>query len=304
MLLETDYDISKLTSFKIGGNVKKVYFPETFDEFTAILKTEQDAVVVGNLSNILVSSKGYDGVLICTKRMDEIKFDGNIVTASAGVRGTKLSKLAAAEGLSGLEFMIAFPGSVGGEVYMNAGAHGQMIADVLKCARIYSPGTGIIKLSNEEMEFGYRTSICQKKPYIVLDATFELTPDSAEKIQEKMNKNLSFRQDKQPSLTLPNCGSVFKNPENESAGRLLESIGAKEFRAGGARVFEKHANFIINEDSATSSDVLALMNKMSSAVEDKYGIKLVPEVRYLGGNDEREVELCRKLQIELIKIQK
>ena len=304
MLLETDYDISKLTSFKIGGNVKKVYFPETFDEFTAILKTEQDAVVVGNLSNILVSSKGYDGVLICTKRMDEIKFDGNIVTASAGVRGTKLSKLAAAEGLSGLEFMIAFPGSVGGEVYMNAGAHGQMIADVLKCARIYSPGTGIIKLSNEEMEFGYRTSICQKKPYIVLDATFELTPDSAKKIQEKMNKNLSFRQDKQPSLTLPNCGSVFKNPENESAGRLLESIGAKEFRAGGARVFEKHANFIINEDSATSSDVLALMNKMSSAVEDKYGIKLVPEVRYLGGNDEREVELCRKLQIELIKIQK
>ena len=304
MLLETDYDISKLTSFKIGGNVKKVYFPETFDEFTAILKTEQDAVVVGNLSNILVSSKGYDGVLICTKRMDEIKFDGNIVTASAGVRGTKLSKLAAAEGLSGLEFMIAFPGSVGGEVYMNAGAHGQMIADVLKCARIYSPGTGIIKLSNEEMEFGYRTSICQKKPYIVLDAAFELTPDSAENIQERMNKNLNFRQDKQPSLTLPNCGSVFKNPENDSAGRLLESVGAKEFTAGGARVFEKHANFIINENSATSLDVLTLMDKMSSAVEDKYGIKLVPEVRYLGGNDEREVELCRKLQIELIKIQK
>ena len=304
MLLETDYDISKLTSFKIGGKVKKVYFPETVDEFTQILKTEPDALVVGNLSNILVSSKGYDGVLICTKRMDEIEFDGNIVTASAGVRGTKLSKLAAAKGLSGLEFMIAFPGSVGGEVYMNAGAHGQMIADVLKIVRIYSQDTGIIELSNDEMEFDYRTSICQKKPYIVLDAAFELTPDSAENIQERMNKNLSFRQEKQPSLTLPNCGSVFKNPENDSAGRLLESVGAKEFTAGGARVFEKHANFIINENSATSLDVLTLMDKMSSAVEDKYGIKLVPEVRYLGGNDEREVELCRKLQIELIKIQK
>ena len=304
MLLETDYDISKLTSFKIGGKVKKVYFPESVDEFTQILKTESDALVVGNLSNILVSSKGYNGILICTKRMDEIEFEGNIVTASAGVRGTKLSKLAAAERLSGLEFMIAFPGSVGGEVYMNAGAHGQMIADVLKTARIYSPDTGIIELSNDEMGFDYRTSICQKKPYIVLDAAFELTPDSAENIQERMNKNLNFRQDKQPSLTLPNCGSVFKNPENDSAGRLLESAGAKEFTAGGARVFEKHANFIINENSATSLDVLTLMDKMSSAVENKYGIKLVPEVRYLGGNDEREVELCRKLQIESIKIQK
>ena len=142
MLLETDYDISKLTSFKIGGKVKKVYFPETVDEFTQILKTEPDALVVGNLSNILVSSKGYNGILICTKRMDEIEFDGNIVTASAGVRGTKLSKLALENHLSGLEFMVAFPGSVGGEVFMNAGAHGQMIADVLKIAKIYCPEKG------------------------------------------------------------------------------------------------------------------------------------------------------------------
>ena len=304
MLAENDFDISKLTSFKIGGKVKNLYFPETLAEFVEILEAEPEAVVVGNLSNILVSSNGYDGALICTKRIDEISVEGNIINAGAGVRGTKLSKISAAEGLSGLEFMIAFPGSVGGEVYMNAGAHGQMIADVLKSALLYSPVDGIVKFSNKEMDFSYRTSICQKKPYIVLDAAFELTPDSAENIQERMNKNLNFRQDKQPSLTLPNCGSVFKNPENDSAGRLLESVGAKEFRAGGARVFEKHANFIINENSATSFDVLTLMDKMSSAVEDKYGIKLVPEVRYLGGNDEREVELCRKLQIELIKIQK
>lgn len=304
MLAENDFDISKFTSFKIGGKVKKIYFPETVDEFIEALNSQPDAVVVGNLSNVLVSSKGYDGALICTKRMDEIKFDGYTVTASAGVRGTKLSKQAAAKSLSGLEFMIAFPGSVGGEVYMNAGAHGQCIADVLKSAKIYSYENGMIELSNKDMEFDYRTSICQKKPYIVLDATFELVPDNSENIQERMNKNLSFRQDKQPSLTLPNCGSVFKNPKNDSAGRLLESIGAKDFRAGGARVFENHANFIINENSATSLDVLTLMDKMSSAVENKFGIKLVPEVRYLGGNDEEEVKLCKKLQIELIKNQK
>lgn len=304
MLAENDFDISKLTSFKIGGNVKRVYFPETTAEFVEILEALPDAAVVGNLSNILVSSKGYDGALICTKRIDEISVDGNIINAGAGVSGTKLSKMAAAEGLSGLEFMIGFPGSVGGEVCMNAGAHGQKISDVLKSALIYSSETGIVKFTNEKMGFEYRTSVCQKKPYIVLSAEFELKKDTAENIQAKMNENLTFRQTKQPSLTLPNCGSVFKNPEGHSAGQLLESVGAKEFRAGGARVFEKHANFIINEKNATSLDVLTLMDKMSSAVEDKYGIKLVPEVRYIGGNDEKEEDLCRKLKIESIKIQK
>lgn len=301
---ENDFDISKLTSFKAGGKIRKVYFPESVDEFVKILKSEPDAVVAGNLSNVLVSSDGYDGVLICTKRMDEIKIDGNLVTASAGVRGTKLSKLAAANGLSGLEFMIAFPGSVGGEVYMNAGAHGQMVSDVLKSAKIYSPENGILNFSNKEMKFAYRSSICREMPYVILEAEFELKPDTSDNIQKRMNENLTFRQEKQPSLTLPNCGSVFKNPEGDSAGRLLEAAGAKQMKAGGARVFEKHANFIINDNNATSSDILILMDKMSSAVENKYGIKLIPEVRYLGNNNEKEVELCRKLKMESIKIQK
>ena len=301
---ENDFDISKLTSFKVGGKIRKVYFPESVDEFVKILKSEPDAVVAGNLSNVLVSSDGYDGVLICTKRMDEIKIDGNLVTASAGVRGIKLSKLAAANGLSGLEFMIAFPGSVGGEVYMNAGAHGQMVSDVLKSAKIYSPENGILNFSNKEMKFAYRSSICREMPYVILEAEFELKPDTSDNIQKRMNENLTFRQEKQPSLTLPNCGSVFKNPEGDSAGRLLEAAGAKQMKAGGARVFEKHANFIINDNNATSSDILILMDKMSSAVENKYGIKLIPEVRYLGNNNEKEVELCRKLKMESIKIQK
>ena len=136
-MLETDYDIKQMTSFKIGGNISKMYFPESVEEFVEIKEKEPDAFVAGNFSNILVSSDGFEGTVICTKKIDGIKIDGNRVLAGAGVRGTKLSKLALENELSGLEFMIAFPGSVGGEVFMNAGAHGQMIADVLSSAKVY-----------------------------------------------------------------------------------------------------------------------------------------------------------------------
>lgn len=229
--------------------------------------------------------------------MDSIKFDGNTVFAGAGVRGTKLSKLVLEKGLSGLEFMVAFPGSVGGEVFMNAGAHGQMIADVLKSAKVYCPEKGVIKLANADMEFSYRTSVCQKMPYSVLEAEFELTPSTTDKIQEKMNENLSFRQNKQPSLTLPNCGSTFRNPDGDSAGRLLDAAGVKGLVSGGVHVWENHANFIINDGEGTSLDVLRLMDEMYSRVKEKFDIELKPEVRYLGGNNKEEVEICRKLKM-------
>ena len=231
------------------------------------------------------------------KKIDNISFNGSRVIAGAGVRGTKLSKLALENNLSGLEFMIAFPGSVGGEVFMNAGAHGQMIADVLKSAKVFCPEKGIISLSNEELEFSYRTSICQRKPYSVLEAEFELTPSNKEAIQEKMNENLSFRQNKQPALTLPNCGSTFRNPQGDSAGRLLDEAGVKGMASGGVRVWENHANFIINDGNGTSLDVLRLMDKMYSKVKEKFNIELKPEVRFLGGNNEEEVMICKKLKM-------
>ena len=290
-----NFEIKSLTSFKIGGMIARIYFPENVEEFIQAIEKEPDAFVAGNLSNVLVSSDGYDGAVILTKKMDNIDFDGNKVIAGAGVRGTKLSKLALENDLSGLEFMIAFPGSVGGEVFMNAGAHGQMIADVLKSAKVYCPQTGIITLSNSDMEFSYRTSICQRKPYSVLEAEFELTETSQDKIQEKMNENLSFRQNKQPSLTLPNCGSTFRNPEGDSAGRLLDEAGVKGLKIGGAHVWENHANFIINDGNATSLDVLELMYEMYSRIKEKFNVELKPEVRYLGGKNEKEVELCKIL---------
>lgn len=295
--MDVNFDIKNLTSFKIGGQIARMYFPTSVEEFVEIKSKEPDAFVAGNLSNILVSSDGYNGAVICTKKIDNINFNGNRVIAGAGVRGTKLSKLALENNLSGLEFMIAFPGSVGGEVFMNAGAHGQMIADVLKTAKVFCPEKGIISLSNEELEFSYRTSICQRKPYSVLEAEFELIPSNKEAIQEKMNENLSFRQNKQPALTLPNCGSTFRNPQGDSAGRLLDEAGVKGMVSGGVRVWENHANFIINDGDGTSLDVLRLMDKMYSKVKEMFNIELKPEVRYLGGNNEEEVMICKKLKM-------
>ena len=296
-MLETDYDIKKMTSFKIGGKISKMYFPVSIEEFVEIKEKETDAFVAGNFSNILVSTDGYNGAVICTKKIDRIRFDGNRVLAGAGARGTKLSKLALENELSGLEFMIAFPGSVGGEVFMNAGAHGQMVADVLRSAKIYCPKHGVTTLTNADMQFSYRTSVCQKMPYSVLEAEFVLTPSTKDKIQKKMDENLSFRQNKQPSLTLPNCGSTFRNPEGDSAGRLLDAAGVKGLKIGGAHVWENHANFIINDGTATSLDILELMLEMYSRVKEKFDVELKPEVRYLGGKNEKEVEICRKLNL-------
>ena len=272
MLVEYDFEIKKHTSFKIGGKIAKIIFPETIDEFIQNLKEYPQAFVAGNLSNTLVSSDGYDGAVISTLRLNEIIIEGSKITAGAGVKGPKLAQTVAQKGLSGLEFMIGFPGSVGGEVYMNAGANGQCVADVLKSAKIYCPQKGLITLT--DLGFGYRTSICQKKNYIVLEAEFELTP--REGVKEKMEENLVFRKSHQPSLALPNCGSIFKNPEGYSAGKLLDECGVKGLSVGGVKVWENHANFIVNYNDGTSSDVINLMREMQKRVKEKFNIELKP----------------------------
>lgn len=278
MLVEENFDIKKLTSFKIGGKIAKMIFPETVDEFVMALQENVGAFVVGNLSNTLVSSDGFDGVVISTSKLNQIKIDGTTVTAGAGVRGPKLSQVVAEKNLSGLEFMIGFPGSVGGEVFMNAGANGQCVADVLKSAKVFCPEKGLVTLTN--LEFGYRTSVCQKKNYIVLEAEFELIQRDG--VGEKMAENLAFRKSHQPSLALPNCGSIFKNPEGNSAGRLLDECGVKGLEVGGVKVWENHANFIVNHNDGTSKDVISLMREMQKRVKEKFDIELKPEIRFLG----------------------
>ena len=185
--MENNFDIKNLTSFKIGGKIKTVYFPENISEFEQILNGHKNIKVFGNLSNILISSDGFSGEIILTTKMTSISIEGIRVIADAGVKGPKLSQMVCEAGLSGLEFMIGFPGSVGGEVYMNASANGQAISDKLVSATCYNPETGIIKLSKEEMEFEYRKSRAQKDDLIILQAEFELEPAPVEKIKTKMD---------------------------------------------------------------------------------------------------------------------
>ena len=292
-----NFDIKKLTSFKIGGKIDCVYLPQTKDDFIQVCKENPDVTILGNLSNILISDFGFSKAML-TSNMDFISIDGVNVNAYCGVKGQKLSQVVKENGLSGLEFLIGFPGSIGGEVYMNASANGQAISDNFVKALCYKDGN-LLELSKEEMKFGYRTSICGKENLKIIWAEFELVPESKEKIELRMNECLNFRKNHQPLLNLPNCGSVFKNPAGNSAGRLLDSCGGKELSVNGAKVWENHANFIVNTGNATSQDVLELMYKMQCCVLEKYGIKLEPEVIYLGGNNKKEAELwdliCQKI---------
>lgn len=292
---EKNFDIRKLTSFKIGGKIKEVFFPENVEDFENILNTYPNAKVFGNLSNTLISSDGYDGVVIITTHMDKIEIEGNTVIADAGVKGPKLAQIVCEQSLSGLEFMIGFPGSVGGEVFMNASANSQAISDCLTSVLCYSKEKGIVKYSKDEMDFSYRHSRCKKDNLIVLQAEFKLLSKNQAEIKQQMENNLQFRKAHQPSLSLPNCGSIFKNPQGDSAGRLLDSIGAKSMTCGGAKVWENHANFIVNSNNGTSLDVLTLMYNLHTKVKDKYEIELEPEIIFLGGKNEKENELCKIL---------
>ena len=290
-----NFDIKTLTSFKMGGVIKEVFFPENIEEFEQILKENKGIKVFGNLSNTLISSDGYNGKIILTTKMNSIQINGTKVVADAGVKGPMLAQKVCESGLSGFEFMIGFPGSIGGEVCMNASANSQAISDTLISVTCYSSENGIIKLSKDEMSFGYRTSRCQNEDLIVLQAEFELTQKTKEEVQAKMDECLKFRKSHQPLLSMPNCGSIFKNPQGDSAGRMIEAVGAKGLTFGGAKIWENHANFIVNYKSGNSLDVLELMNTMYTKVKERYNIELEPEIRFLGGNNKRENEICKTL---------
>lgn len=291
-----DFQIKNHTSFKIGGLVENMYYPETIDEFVYLLKTIENPIILGGMSNVLISSLGVKQNIISTKHLNSSEIKSNKIYAQAGVMGPLLSRLATENELSGMEFMCGFPGSIGGIVAMNAGAHKQCISNIFKEATVFNKKTKEVKtFFKDDMKFDYRKSIILNSDFIVLDATFELIKKTKTEILEKVNTNQEFRKTKQPNLSTPNCGSVFKNPKNDSAGRLLELVGAKTFKEGGAKVFENHANFIINFDNATSTDVSKLMKKMYNEVNKKFNIKLRPEVRFIGEMNEEEKEIWNEL---------
>lgn len=291
-----NYEIKKHTTFKIGGVVDKVWFPKNKDELVYLLKNSKDYILLGNCSNILFSSKGYSGDVILTTKVNNFEINDTNVVAECGVKGPLLSQKTCDASLTGFEFMIGFPGSLGGEIFMNASCHGQCISDnLIRCCLFDKENHSVIYKDKSEMEFAYRSSILQKKRFILLSAEFELKKDLMKDINLRLDKNLAFRRDIQPSLVHPNAGSVFKNPDNNSAGRLLDMAGVKEFEFDNVKVWDKHANFIVNKGEATSEDVLEIMVKMFTVVKEKYQIELQPEVLFIGNKTKKEEELCNIL---------
>lgn len=291
--VKENYPVKNLTSFKIGGPVDKLYFPKNEQEFIYLLETLNTPTIFGNWSNVLISSKGIRGNVICTSKLNKVEVEGTKIYAECGRKGPSIAKIAAENELTGFEFMSGFPGSIGGNIYMNASAHSQSISDFLVNVKVFDMNKKeVLTLEKENLDFGYRTSVLQKKPYVLISAEFALKKGKKEEIEKLTKRNLEFRKAYQPDLSTPNAGSIFKNPENDSAGRLLDKAGAKDFEAGRAKVWEKHANFIVNAGNATSENVLELMLKMYSAVDDKYTIKLNPEIKYFGEKTQREEEIC------------
>ena len=289
-----NYEVKKITTFKIGGKIKKAAFPSDIKELISLLKTEDYDYVLGNCSNILFSSNDIDVNIIFTEKINSYFINGCRVHVSCGTKGPMISSECQKNSLSGFEFLIGFPGSFGGMIYMNSSAHNQAISDCIVSVDVYNPETKeIFNLKKDELGFTYRNSKIAKKNYIVLSAEFELKKGSKEQIDEIMQRNIDFRRTHQPSLTYPNAGSIFKNPENDSAGRLLDLCQLKGEKEGGAEIFANHANFIINSDNATSEDVINLVYKMYSKVKEKYRIELKPEIKYIGDEGTNEAKLWK-----------
>ncbi len=297
-----NFEVKTLTSFKIGGCVKTAYFPKTQQEFVFLLENLDNFMVLGNCTNVLFSSSGYNGNIIFTTKMSDYLFNGNFVSAACGVKGQMLSQKACENSLSGFEFMIGFPGTIGGEIYMNASAHGQSISDkLIRCCLYDKLKKEIVYKEKFELGFEYRMSCLQKNQCILLGAEFELEKGNQEDIKNLMSRNLASRKNIQPNLVYPNAGSVFKNPPNDSAGRLLEKAGGKLLCGNNVSVWQNHANFIVNNGNAGSEDVLDLMLKMYTAVKEKFTIELTPEIIFIGNKTEKEEEICQILYQKMQK---
>ncbi len=279
------------TSFKIGGPAKYFVTPSDGTQLTKTVEfcneNNQEYFVLGNGTNLLVSDTGYDGVIIqIRKYFNELRIEGDMIYAGAGCLLSKVAAAAAAKELEGFEFAAGIPGTVGGAVVMNAGAYGSEIKDVIEGALVCIPGIGEVKVPAEKLELGYRTSVFEKNDWIITGAVFKLKKGSGVSIENKMNELREMRKEKQP-LEFPSAGSSFKRPEGNFAGKLIEDAGLKGFSIGGAQISEKHAGFIINRQDADASQVMELYRYTMRKVEETSGVKLVPEVKFLGNFDEK-----------------
>lgn len=279
--------LSRHTTFQIGGAAAYYLIPERPEEVAEALAFAKERnlpfYILGKGSNILFSDEGYDGVVIeIGKGLEEVKIGENgVVTAQAGIAMSALAaKLAAAE-LTGFEFAGGIPGTLGGGITMNAGAYGGEIKDCIVSATVLTEKGERITLLKEELELGYRTSVIQKKKYIVLEGTFAFQKGKRQAIVDTMKELNQRRRDKQP-LEYPSAGSTFKRPEGYFAGKLIEDAGLRGYRVGDAQVSEKHCGFVVNRGQATADEVARLIADVQEKVWDEFQVKLEPEVRMVG----------------------
>lgn len=276
-------DLKKYTTYKVGGYADILVLPFNVDCLITLLKfLDLNGIkykIIGNGSN-LVFLGDYNGVLIKLDKMNDIIINDNIVSAGAGVSLIHLALKCSKLGLSGMEFAAGIPGSVGGAVFMNAGAYNDNMAGIVKSVNVLDDNYNVIVLSNDDLMFGYRSSILQMRKYICLSVDFCLKSGNSSNILELIEKRKIKRIESQP-LEFPSAGSVFRNPENESAWKLVEGIGYKGKRIGDAMVSLKHANFIINVGSASGNDIRKLIVEIKKGVKDKYNIDLHEEQEFV-----------------------
>ncbi len=289
--------LARYTTLKIGGEANRLCQPKSVEELSTLVeqleKEGEPWFVLGGGSNLLISSDGFKGTVIRTALMTDVTSpEPNILEAAAGARLPHLAKYAAGLGLSGLEFAVGIPGTVGGAVIMNAGAHHSCIANILESATIYDAKKRTIStLTNSDLNFEYRRCVLDPAEHVVLSARFRMNPDKADVIQEITKQNEDYRWRTQP-LGWPNAGSTFKNPEpTRGAGLLLDQAGAKNMKEGAAAVSAIHANFVINMGGASSKEVTTLMRRMQEIVFESFQINLKPEWKTLGtfGQEEKDI---------------
>ncbi|MBU8907108.1 UDP-N-acetylmuramate dehydrogenase [Desertibacillus haloalkaliphilus] len=281
-----DEPLANHTTWKIGGPADVLIKPATIEE----LKKVVDLVMthqlpwrmIGRGSNMLVRDGGIRGVVIkLAEGLDHLELNGEEIRVGGGYSLIKLATIISKKGLSGLEFAGGIPGSVGGAVFMNAGAHGSDISNILKEAHILFPDGSMKWLTNDEMDFSYRTSKLQKEKGVCVEAVFNLTSGDRDKIVKEMQKNKDYRRESQP-WNYPCAGSVFRNPLPNYAGQLVEKAGLKGYQIGGAQISEMHGNFIVNVADAKAEDVLGLIEHVKRTVYDRFQVRMETEVEIVG----------------------
>jgi len=276
-------NIEDYTTYKIKANAKLLVIPKNTDSLIKLLKLLKENnlkyKIIGNGSN-LVFVNDYDGVLIKLDKFDNIEINDTNVVVGAGQSLVRLALMVSKQGLSGLEFASGIPGTVGGAIYMNAGAYKEDMSLVVKSVKVLDEDLNIKKIYKEDLDFGYRKSILQNKKYICLEVCLELKKGNVDEIMNLIQERKQKRLESQP-LEYPNAGSVFRNPEGMFAGKLIEDLNLKGTKIGGAMVSFKHANFIVNIGNATGRDIKELITKIQNEVKDNYSVELHVEQEFV-----------------------